>query len=559
MPELARLGPAAKLMTATAIVYHIAFSGCAARAEDRPWKPRRHHRRMGERFTDKWAEELVEEQESLRERTAEEMRLQRLRLQKQREADEKRIREEEATMKARATEILIKQQEAARVGGLPFKLVVGGADLAPLVVWGAIAAALWAAYKGRLLDWLTGGGRAQRGAGKWVYDRSLGGKKVWVPDSSSFAGPTSATSYSEKAGTSLKDDEFDKLATFAAAARTGGAVSSEPFSTPAWWDPPPVLYVSDRTRREREKEAAAVLARLESSKNTGKDYEMEDIRALRRLCQEGHVAVKPKTVGGRDALYRAAVEAAVDAAQRNNLSGLDGSSPPRWVAGVAADIGMDEERAVGIVAAVAAAAARARLLDATASLRRDPPNVQEAVFALARLAALLQLLPVLQPGRPEVSVVASSLRDRSSPEQRTAMFYLLAQMLPEGQRVTAELLGFDAEVIMREQESALEAARRNMEAEIASLSGEQLLAEQEAAAAAAAVAEAAAAAAEAAAVETAARARAAADEVAAAAAAEAAGKGSDAGAGSTGAAAADAKAQGGAASRAPGPEAAPGA
>ncbi|PNH02259.1 hypothetical protein TSOC_011775, partial [Tetrabaena socialis] len=41
-----RLRAAAKLMSVTALVYHLAYSGSAARAEDRPWKPRRHHRRM---------------------------------------------------------------------------------------------------------------------------------------------------------------------------------------------------------------------------------------------------------------------------------------------------------------------------------------------------------------------------------------------------------------------------------------------------------------------------------------------------------------------------------
>lgn len=31
-----------------------------ARAEEREWKPRRHYRKMGERYTDKWAYELAE-------------------------------------------------------------------------------------------------------------------------------------------------------------------------------------------------------------------------------------------------------------------------------------------------------------------------------------------------------------------------------------------------------------------------------------------------------------------------------------------------------------------
>lgn len=77
--------------------------------------------------------------------------------------------------------------------------------------------------------------------------------------------------------------------------------------------------------------------------------------------------MKPKTVGGRDAIFRAAVEAAVAAAQARNFESLDEASPPRFVAGVAADLGMEDGRAVGIAVAVVASAVRARLLDVSAA------------------------------------------------------------------------------------------------------------------------------------------------------------------------------------------------
>ncbi|GFR48271.1 hypothetical protein Agub_g10136, partial [Astrephomene gubernaculifera] len=360
--QLAQLGSASKLIAASVIVYHVAFSSSAARAGDRPWKPRRHHRRIGERFTNTWAEELVEEQEGAREKQHEAARLARLRLAEQREADQRRIREEEEAMKRRAQEILIKQHEAARSNGLPFKILLPGSstDVAPLVVWIALGTALAVAYRSQLGEWLRSGGRRRKSAGgKWVYDRSLGGRKVWVPDSSSFGGPTSAVSLSEKAGRSLKDEEFERLASFAAAARTGGSSTSSSTSSPsgsssltsssdaaateppAWWDPPPVLYAPAAVKAARAEEAARLLSRLESAKVSGRDYELADIRALRRACQEGHVSVKPKTVGGRDAIFRAAVEAAVAAAQSRNASSLDDASPGRWVSAVATDLGME--------------------------------------------------------------------------------------------------------------------------------------------------------------------------------------------------------------------------
>lgn len=51
----------AKTMAATVCVYQLAFGMHSARAsEERSWKPRRHMRRMDERFSDSWADELAE-------------------------------------------------------------------------------------------------------------------------------------------------------------------------------------------------------------------------------------------------------------------------------------------------------------------------------------------------------------------------------------------------------------------------------------------------------------------------------------------------------------------
>ncbi|KAG2430744.1 hypothetical protein HYH02_013583 [Chlamydomonas schloesseri] len=386
-------------------------------------------------------------------------------------------------MKRKAQEIIVKQQEAARANGLPFKLVIRGTDFAPLVVWSVILAALVAAYRSRFVQWLLAGGSKQPTGGKWVYDRSLGGRKVWVPDSSSFSGPTTATSLSEKAGRSRMDEEFERLSSFAAAARTGGAASTSgsgavagAFTVPSWWDAPPVLYASASRKAACEAEAGRIMSRLEGAKNRGEDYSLADIRALRKTCQDGHVTVKPKTVGGRDAIFRAAVEAAVAAAQARNFVSLDEASPPRFIAGVAADLGMEEARAVGIAVAVVASAVRARLLDAVTNIklsRTEPEAMTEAVYALARIASLLEFLPALDLEAPQVDMVASSLRAASSVEERRYLFHLLAQLVPadEGEgagagtapdskvALAARLLDFDPKLVIPEQQKELQAAR----------------------------------------------------------------------------------------------------
>ncbi|KAG2425350.1 hypothetical protein HXX76_013764 [Chlamydomonas incerta] len=373
-------------------------------------------------------------------------------------------------MKRKAQEILVKQQEAARSNGLPFKLVIRGTDFAPVVVWSVILAALAAAYRSRFVQWLLAGGSAQPTGGKWVYDRSLGGRKVWVPDSGSFGGPTTATSLSEKAGRSRMDEEFERLSSFAAAARTGGDTSTSGAASgaagtptlPAWWDAPPVLYASASRKAACEADAGRIMSRLEIAKNRGEDYSLADIRALRKTCQEGHVTVKPKTVGGRDAIFRAAVEAAVAAAQARNFESLDEASPPRFIAGVAADLGMEDGRAVGIAVAVVASAVRARLLDAVTNIklsRTDPEAMTEAVYALARLASLLEYLPALDAEAPQVDMVASSLRAASSVEERRYLFHLLAQLTEDKAALAARLLDFDPKLVIPEQQAALQAAR----------------------------------------------------------------------------------------------------
>ena len=54
------LGPLGKALTAAAAVVVLTGGVGAARADDSAWKPRRHHRHIGERFTDTWADAIAE-------------------------------------------------------------------------------------------------------------------------------------------------------------------------------------------------------------------------------------------------------------------------------------------------------------------------------------------------------------------------------------------------------------------------------------------------------------------------------------------------------------------
>lgn len=68
----------------------------------------------------------------------------------------------------------------------------------------------------------------------------------------------------------------------------------------------------EATRAAAQLQASAIMSKLEQAKNAGQDYRLADIAALRATCRAGGgVTVDARTVGGRDAIFKAAVDAAV--------------------------------------------------------------------------------------------------------------------------------------------------------------------------------------------------------------------------------------------------------
>jgi hypothetical protein len=208
---------------------------------------------------------------------------------------------------------------------------------------------------GGVLLWLLVGsrfklpwGQARRvEGGRWVLDRSLGGKMVFIPDASPAAAPhkaprplwdddsapdTPASAAGAGPGAGLAAAaaaDVDRWATAAAAPRP-----APPPGPPSWWDPPTFTPCPGATRREElQRQARATLRQLEDAKLlAGADYPVAGLVALRTLCQEaGGYAVQPRTQQGRDAMLRAGVQAALAAAQDGAYSRLGGDAPARWV------------------------------------------------------------------------------------------------------------------------------------------------------------------------------------------------------------------------------------
>lgn len=121
--------------------------------------------------------------------------------------------------------------------------------------------------------------------GRWVRDRTLGGKLVFIPATESSTAPAlmswDVDTSEPRVAAGVADPELYK------------GVLDSPTRTqskgpPAWWAPyaPPALPVSAAARQDAQKEGRALLKALEDSKLLGgADYSVDQLIALKRLCK----------------------------------------------------------------------------------------------------------------------------------------------------------------------------------------------------------------------------------------------------------------------------------
>jgi len=281
--------------------------------------------------------------------------------------------------------------------------------------WLSVAAAagiLWWTF-GR-----GGGGRSRRrppppgkshANGRWVKDRTLGGKEVWVPYGSGgsrdnpLGGGAPGGALSERA----------------MRAKEKPAEAPAPAPPPSWWDPEPARYVSDAARAAGPMNAKAVLSAMTDAKvSRGVEFSATSLVALRRACAEGGTTVSAGAATQRDAVYRAGVEAAIDAATSGSVALLDGATPGRFVSALAGDLSVPQGRAVTMVHAGVAARTRGILVQAGAKLRQG-----DATGTLTGSLELGNLLQALPPGRgsAELDMVAQGVAKSFKREERQAL------------------------------------------------------------------------------------------------------------------------------------------
>ncbi|PSC68311.1 hypothetical protein C2E20_8034 [Micractinium conductrix] len=339
----------------------------------------------------------------------------------------------------------------------------------PVALAGGAAALLL--LGGRLR--LPFGGERRGQGGRWVRDRSLGGKMVFIPDADL---PEGGAKQPRPLWDDLDGDDGGATSAAAAAGSSGGSDGEAgPWATaapptpaaqpvlPSWWQSPNfAVYATFARKDELQRQARQVLRQLEDAKMLqGLDYPVSGLVSLRTLCQEaGGYQVKPRTESGRDAMLRAAVAAAMAAGQEGSFAMLGGDHPAKFVCGLAHDLGVPEQRAITIVHAEVAARCRAALIDAEAAFRAG--NQADLLMALVKMAGALQTFP-LPAGSAEAELVAAGVVKQTSLLFRKAIFLEIGAVSPQLAALAAELLGFNPDLVMPELARQLAAATAQLQ------------------------------------------------------------------------------------------------
>ncbi|DBA86176.1 TPA: hypothetical protein ACH3X1_005685 [Trebouxia sp. C0004] len=349
-----------------------------------------------------------------------------------------------------------------------------GQGVAGPLGWVAFAVAavglIWLLFSKTLSGWVAGWGKGGRQGGKWVSDRSLGGRMVWMPDepktTSSSARSQSMrwndtpsslpSSTSSSAAAVLAPDNTQSASTSGRQAGSGAGTQQGP---PSWWDPPPTIHVDKRYKDQTSSQARTILRQLEDAKLlSGQDYSTSALVSLRQTCADSGATVKAQTPSGGDAIFRAGVEAAASAAmEAGEGASLGGTSPQRFVSGLAQDLGLADERAGSMAVAVVSARLRSALIDAAAAYRQG--KELDVLNELVRIVGALDKFP-LQPRSPQADMIATAVQQRATLPERQALFFTYGGMEPSTASLVAEMLGFNPDFVMPQLHHELTTAQQ---------------------------------------------------------------------------------------------------
>jgi len=314
-----------------------------------------------------------------------------------------------------------------------------------LLVWGMVGLGIFVVLKNKF-GWtfpFGGMGQGTQKSGRWVRDRSLGGKMVFIEDSPS----SSRRNQPRPLWEDLPGDEDDSKVGALPGYGSDDVAEEQQQSvnkTPLWYAPPSgATYVSASRREELQKQANSLVRQLQNQKiESGLDYSLSELVSLRLTCHKGGgLTVTPSTQSGRDSMLRMAVKHSLS----NPSSSLGGYEPARFVSGIASDLGVPQERAITIVHAEIASLCRNALIDAEAAFRsQDEPLLSRS---LSKVIHALQNFPI-PVGSAEMDLVGRSVMQSTSLEFRKAVFFSAGSIDMSIAPIIAEAVGFDPDLVM---------------------------------------------------------------------------------------------------------------
>lgn len=335
------------------------------------------------------------------------------------------------------------------------------------ILWGLAGLAVFVYLKNKFgwsFSWLMGG-RQVGAAGRWVRDRSLGGRMVFIEGTKKAATPRplwddlpgeeeaqkkrTVPGYLSGSDEEGADDDGN------AASGTGGKGAKN--AKPVWFAPPqPVKYVSKDRREDLQKQADGLVRKLQNEKvELGQDYSLRSLVDLRQTCNNGGgLTVTASTQSGRDSMLRMAVKHSLE----HPKSSLGGYEPSRFVSGLATDLGVPEDRAITIVHAEIASTCRNALIDAEAAFRAQDERLISR--SLSKILHAIQSFPI-PSGSAEMEMVGRSVMRTTSLEFRKAVFFSAGSVDLSVAPVVAEMLGFDPSLVMPQLITQLQVMTRN--------------------------------------------------------------------------------------------------
>ena len=308
--------------------------------------------------------------------------------------------------------------------------------LGGLLGWAVLFAAAWAVTKVfglgggsastsggfRLPSFGSGGGRRKRpkgsGPGRWVTDRSLGGREVWVEDKYAVGRGARGNALAEDLAyvDPLRSEAAAKARAKEEAQLKKAAAAALEAREPEWWRRPSPGYCPPAQRESRMRVAKSKLATLSSKRVGGVEYTAADIADLRDACASANASVAEfvRPSSAATGIFKAAIEYALDACKQRTSTGVVGE-PRTFLSGLSEDVGVPPGKAGRLVNAAVAARVRSDLLQAAAQKRQGEEG--QAMFTLDGAIGVLSTFPPAE-NAAEMEMVAAGLRPRLSEAER---------------------------------------------------------------------------------------------------------------------------------------------